>query len=62
MRGLRKCHVKEGEANIESLEFQESWLVLRVWPLGELPSFIRSERVHNAMVSKYSEESVESGE
>lgn len=52
----------EGEANRESLEFQESWLVLRVWPLGELPSFIRSERIHNAMVSKYSEESVEFGE
>ena len=44
MRGLRKCHVKEGEANRESLEFQESWLVLRVWPLGELSSFIRRKR------------------
>lgn len=47
---------KRGGNNIESLEFQESWLVLRVCPLGELPSFIRSERVHNAMVSKYSED------
>lgn len=54
--------MKEGEANEESLEFQESWLVLSVWPLGELPSFIRSERMHNSMVSKYSEESVEFGE
>lgn len=54
--------MKEGEANRESLEFQESWLVLRVWPLGELPSFIRRERIHNTVVSKHSEESVEFGE
>lgn len=54
--------MKEGEANRESLEFQEIWLVLIVWPLGKLPSFIRSERIHNSMVSKYSEESVDFGE
>ena len=54
--------MKEGEANRESLEFQEICLVLIVWPLGKLPSFIRSERIHNSMVSKYSEESVDFGE
>lgn len=35
--------MQEGGANREGIEFQKSWPVLKVWPLGELSSFIRPE-------------------
>lgn len=58
MRGLRECHMKERQANREGMEFQKSWLVLKVWPLRELSSFIRGEKARTSVVSKYGKESL----
>ena len=58
MSGLKECHMKERQTNREGMEFQKSWLVLKVWPLRGLSSFIRGEKTYTSVVSKYGKESL----
>lgn len=40
------------------MAFQKSWLVLKLWPLGDLSASIKSEKTYTSVVSKDGEESL----